>query len=100
MAELRALTVQSGTEKKQVVRKSDMSKPRRPAATTTTPAEKKKAQGNMVRGISPLLTLSFSLASATKKPATTTTKRTQARTRPAKPAAPVVEDTTDTKENA
>lgn len=46
MAELRALTVQSGTDKKQVVRKSDMSKPRR---TATTPAEKKKTQGNMAR---------------------------------------------------
>ncbi|KAI8331900.1 hypothetical protein BC941DRAFT_382119 [Chlamydoabsidia padenii] len=81
MAELRALTVQSGTEKKQVVRKSDITNSKRRPAGTTTTTDKKKPQ-----------------AGTTKKP--TTTKRTQPRTtRPTKPA-PVVEDTTDTKENA
>ncbi|ORZ26051.1 hypothetical protein BCR42DRAFT_401487 [Absidia repens] len=80
MAELRALTVQAGTEKKQVVRKSDISSTkRRPVAT----AEKKKTQATNGKRTQRTTTSS--------RPATTTTKTSA--------PAEKIQDTADSTEN-
>ncbi|CAO3581972.1 unnamed protein product [Absidia cylindrospora] len=89
MAELRALTVQAGTEKKQVVRKSDISSTkRRPVAT----AEKKKTPGTAKKSTVPATNGKRTQRTTnSSRPTTSTTKST----------APTenIQDTADSKEN-